>query len=69
MGVFDMYTISLNSGPVLTIHRLNHKGQFKTFEDVEKEASQRTAALCIGGKLLDARLKVLATFNSQGKKI
>lgn len=64
-----MYTVSLTSGQVLTIHRLDRNGNVKTFEDVEREASQRTAALCTGGNLLDAALKVLSTFNSQGKKI
>lgn len=64
-----MYTVSLTNGQVLTIHRLDRNGNVKTFEDVEREASQRIAALCTAGNLLDAALKVLATFNSQGKKI
>ncbi|AXN57868.1 hypothetical protein [Acinetobacter phage ABPH49] len=64
-----MYSISLSTGPVLYIQPVNHKGEVKTLNDIEKEASQRIAALSAAGNLLGPDLKVIFKFDWQGKKI
>lgn len=64
-----MYTISLSTGPVLYIQPVSHKGTVKDLNDIEKEASQRIAALSTAGKLLGPDLKVICKFDSFGKKI